>query len=238
MKKVLISLLCISLLVVGCNKPGDKENKKAETAKATSAKVDVIKDEGLDVTYAITEDNKVVFTIKNNGKEIIDNVLLNIAYFDKDEQLMSTSNYYTRNLEAGKQSYVVAEFPRDYVKYEVKIPDSIKVRVYKEVYGKKSVDVYTSKVTATNTKTKNDNTVLNITVTNNSGVILNDVELTTLFYKGDKIVGAAAGYVTNVGKTETTTVSVPFIIKGETGEALKYDKAETVVNSASKNKAA
>ena len=113
MKKIVIGLICLSLLVVGCGKNTDKDKKETKALQASDAKVEILKDSGLDVNSAITKDNKIVFTVKNTGKETFDNILFNIAYYDKEDKLIATANSYTRNLQAGKSSIVVADFPRD-----------------------------------------------------------------------------------------------------------------------------
>ncbi len=233
MKKILIGLICVTFLVAGCGKEESKTTSEKTVAKTEDVKVNISTDDGLSVNSDFSSDQKTVFTVKNEGKEIIDNIIFNIAYYDKDNKLIATSNAYTRNVQANKTAKVVVEFPRDYAKYNTIVPNKMEVTVNKEIAETKSAKVYTDKVSATTSAIKGDTSNLKLTVKNTSGVVLDDVEVVTIFYKGDKVVGATTSYLTSVKQVGTTTIALPYYTDGEEGKQLEYDKVETTVNAAS-----
>lgn len=228
-RNLLVFGACAMFLFTGCF----SSNKTSSTKEVTDVKVKINKTEGLSVENYFTENDEIIYVVKNTGKEIIDYVNIDVAFYDAKGNLIKTDKQYVRNIEAGKENVVkmnLAELTED---GKSNLPKRIEVALNKTVYSTKFETTYSSKVEGKIAKTDKEGQ-LNLTLTNNSGVTLNDLSAAVVFYKASKPVNVEMVNVQSVEATASQTVYVPTVVKDEKTAYLDYDEVKVVINNASK----
>lgn len=229
MKKNLLVLgACAIFLMTGCFAKNDSDVKKA-----SDVDVKYNATEGVDVNYFYTNNNEVIFSIKNTSKEVIDYISLDIAFYNEKGDLVRTDKQYVRNLSANGESFVKINLTEMTENGKGELPNKIEVAVNKTVYDSKFETIYTDKVEGKIEKTDNEGQ-LNLTLTNNSGVTLDDLSAVVVFYKDGKPVDLYSVNATSVGDNHTEIVYVPSVVKDENSSYLEYDEVKVIINNASK----
>ena len=225
-KKVLLLSACAVLLFTGCG-----NNKKTTNNSSKKAiKVNINEVANLNVDYVIKGED-VILDITNTGKDAIDYVNVDVAVYNSKGKLVSVEKQYVRNLAAGKESVIKVylnnsgDTDKDIAKVEVALN--------KVNYETKVETSYADKVSGKVEKTETDGQ-LALTITNESGETLNDLNAVVVFYKGNDIVDIYSVSAQNVEATYTDTIYVPMDNSGETSTYIDYDDAKVVINNASK----
>lgn len=227
-KKILFMSACALLLFTGCF--GSKTTTKNETKEV---KVKINETEGLNADYSITSNNEIVLSIKNNGSELIDYINVDIAMYDEKGNLMKTEKQYARNVMSGASNVVKSSLINASEEAnDVKVPSKVEVVLNKTIYSTKFETVYSDKITGAVEKTETDGQ-LNLTITNNSGVTIDDLSAAVVFYKDGKMIDIYNISLQSVAESKTETVYVPTAKSEGSISYISYDKAEVVINNAS-----
>lgn len=230
MKKNLLVLgACAIFLMTGCF--ASKKSTSNKNASDIAIKNNVT--EGVEVKHYYTNNDEVIFLIKNTSKELIDYISLDIAFYNTKGDLARTEKQYARNLNTGSESIVKVNLKEMTEDGAGELPKKIEIAVNKVVYSSKYETIYTDKVEGKVEKTDTEGQ-LNLTITNNSGVTLDDLSAAVVFYKGGNPVDLYAVNVSSVEGTHTEIVYVPSVVKNETSSYLDYDEVKVIINNASK----
>ena len=171
--------------------------------------------------------------LTNKGKDIVDYVNIDVAFYDNNGNLMKTEKQYVRNIVAGTTNYAKLSLGQMDEKGNTTLPAKIEFALNKTVYSTKFEDVYTDKVSGTVEKSENEGE-LNLTINNTSGQKLDDVTAAVVFYKDSKPVDVQTFSFQNVDTTASQQLYVSTVVDGETTKMLDYDDAKVVINNASK----
>lgn len=229
-KKLLLLSTCALFLFTGCF--GSKKESNTPT-KASDVEVKTNKTEGLELKTYYTHNDEIIFSVQNTGKEVVDYVNIDVAFYDKDGNLIKTEKQYLRNMDVKHDGIVKMSLSQYDGTGNNSLPHKIEIALNKTIYDTKFETIYTDKVSATVSKTDVDGK-LNLNVTNNSGEILNDVSVAVVFYKDSKPVDVQNTSFQSVGTNVTQEIYVPTMTAKEGTKTLEYDEVKTVVNNASK----
>ncbi len=228
-RNLLILGVCSLFLVTGCF--SSKTDKKTE--KTSDIKVEENKVEGLEISNYYTDNKEMIFVIKNTSKELIDYASIDIALYNAKGNLMKTEKQYVRNLNVNAENVIKVNLVDYSEKGSTDLPAKVEYAINKVIYSTKFETVYSDKVEGTVTKSETDGQ-LNLTITNNSGVTLDDLSAAVVFYKNGKPIDLYQVNTSSVGATYTDTVYVPSVVKKETSNFITYDDAKVIINNASK----
>lgn len=212
MKKTLI--ICTMLLcITGCKK---------ETKNDINKFID--KDINLEVIKSV--DDSLILDVKSTNEEIIDLLNIDLAFYNKDE-LVSVKEVYLRNLLKDQESFLNVELPKE--KDEILEYTKIDIKTHKNIYEEKSTENYIDKI---ETSYKKNDDGIAITVKNNSGFNLNNIDLAIEFIKDNKIIALKNTSLVNVGLSKDINIYPPFKDLKE----IEFDDIKININSAIKNK--
>lgn len=212
MKKTLI--ICTMLLcITGCKK---------ETKNDINKFID--KDINLEIIKSV--DDSLILDVKSTNEEIIDLLNIDLAFYNKDE-LVSVKEVYLRNLLKDQESFLNVELPKE--KDEILEYTKIDIKTHKNIYEEKSTENYIDKI---ETSYKKNDDGIAITVKNNSGFNLNNIDLAIEFIKDNKIIALKNTSLVNVGLSKDINIYPPFKDLKE----IEFDDIKININSAIKNK--
>ena len=229
-QKLFLLSACMIFLMTGCF--GTK-NEKKEVKKASDVTVKVNKTEGMDLKTYFTENNEIIFDVTNTGSDIIDYLNIDVAFFDKDGNLMKTDKQYLKNITSKKQDFVKLSLAQYDEKGTITLPTRIEISLNKTIYSTKFETVYNDKVTGEVAKTDTDSQ-LSLNLSNNSGETLDDVAAAVVFYKDSKPVDVQVSSFQSVGTSASQTIYVPTISSDNGVKQLDYDETKVIINNASK----
>ena len=227
-KNLLVFSLCAIVLFTGCFGSKKESSKTASDVKIVENKTD-----DLEAKTYFTKNNEVIFEITNKGKDIVDYVNIDVAFYDNNGNLMKTEKKYFRNIVAGTTNYAKLSLGQMDEKGNTTLPAKIEFALNKTAYSTKFEDVYTDKVSGAVEKSENEGE-LNLTINNTSGQKLDDVTAAVVFYKDSKPVDVQTFSFQNVDTTASQQLYVSTVVDGETTKMLDYDDAKVVINNASK----
>lgn len=220
MKKVLFGI-CALVLFTGCF--------AAKTSNGIKVKVNGADNVSLD--YVIVDDSNIIVTAKNTSDKEIDYVTLNLAVYDKEGKLIEVEKQYLRNLIANQENIIKIPLT-DLAANEDTKAAKVEMAVKAVNYENKVEVAYTDKVEGKVEKTDNEGQ-LNLTITNNSGVTVDDLSASVVFYKDSKIVDLYSISAQKVDATYNDTVYVPVKNDKENVSFIEYDDVKVVINNAS-----
>ena len=91
-KNLLVFSLCAIVLFTGCFGSKKESSKTASDVKIVENKTD-----DLEAKTYFTKNNEVIFEITNKGKDIVDYVNIDVAFYDNNGNLMKTEKQYVIN---------------------------------------------------------------------------------------------------------------------------------------------
>lgn len=222
MKKILKILLCIYVLlsVVGCGTT-KKEEKSNFNFK-------INKYDGITIDSINTNNNEIIFDIKNEKNNSIENANANIAIFDKNGDLIKTEKQYIKDISINRE-YI---FKISLANEENKEVSKVEVTITKNNYNNSNEKKYNDKVSGTVKKIENNSNQLEVIFTNTSGVNVGIVEATVLYLKNSKIVNVSSLVLQNLAETKIEKVYVPTIKNDDKYQVIDYDEAKVIINTA------
>lgn len=227
-RKLLVFGACAIFLFTGCFSTNGNDGKR----DVTDVKVKINKTENLSVESYFTDNDEIIYVVKNTGKEIIDYINIDVAFYNKKGDLIKTNKQYVRNLEAGKENVVKMSLTEITDEGKSELPNKIEVALNKTTYSTKFETTYTSKVEGKVEKTDKEGQ-LKLTLTNNSGVTVGELSAAIVFYKKSKPVNVEMVNIQSVEATTSQIVFVPTIVKNEQTAYVNYDEVKVVINNAS-----
>lgn len=229
-KKLLLLSTCAIFLVTGCF--GSKKESNTPT-ESSDVKIKTNDTEGLELKTYLTENNEIVFSVKNTGKELVDYINIDVAFYDKKGNLLKTEKQYLRNMNVNQEGFakmLLAQYDQE---GNSTLPHKIEISLNKTVYTSKYETVYNDKVEANVSKT-DDNGKLALNVKNNSGETLNEVNIAVVFYKDSKPVDIQITSFQSLEATASQDIYIPNVTSENGIDTLKYDEVKAIVNNASK----
>lgn len=232
MKKLFLSLLCGGLvlgLATGCGTSSD-DSKKYD--------INISADENIEVkTYVDYDKDYLIVYLTNNNDYNIANLEVDAKFYDANgNNVGDDSDTFLDFVSGGNYVYTV-DLPHDN-DYNNYVPDKIDLSIkvdeeYQDIVG--GGTLYNDKVATSYIKSGDE---IEVTIKNNSGVELNNVDVAVLFMKNGKpiYVEDISAYL-EVGESETESIDIP-----EDWEAsensdedviIDFDTIEFVVNRAS-----
>lgn len=227
-KKILVLTMCALFLFAGCSK-ANNDNKESKEAKIN---IKANQTEGLTYETYFTGNNELIIAVTNTSEGFIDHVGIGIATYDKKGNLLKVDNQFLRNIEKGKKGFIKASLVEFGTENDKNLPAKVEIVLNKAVYESKTEEVYTDKISGTLDKT--DDGKLSLTINNTSGETLSSLEAAVIFYKDSKPVDLFQVNEIDLGASKTEEVYIPMVINKDKTEYITYDKAEFVVNNASK----
>lgn len=216
-KNLFLFSLSLMLLFTGC---------LTSSKKDVTNDIDIkINESDFGVDYLINKNNELIVYATNNSSETINYLIIDIAFFDSDNNLIKVEKEYIHNALAGSVSYSKINIVNDN-----KPVSKIEIALNKEVYDADE-KIYTNQVIGTLTSIEEGK--LNLNIENNSGVILDEVLATIIFYKDNKIVDIFPTALLNVETVASQEISVPVYKDGESYSYIDYDDYKVIINNAS-----
>lgn len=216
-KNLFLFSLSLMLLFTGC---------LTSSKKDVTNDIDIkINESDFGVDYLINKNNELIVYATNNSSETINYLIIDIAFFDSDNNLIKVEKEYIHNALAGSVSYSKINIVNDN-----KPVSKIEIALNKEVY-EADEKIYTNQVIGTLTSIEEGK--LNLNIENNSGVILDEVLATIIFYKDNKIVDIFPTALLNVETVASQEISVPVYKDGESYSYIDYDDYKVIINNAS-----
>lgn len=216
-KNLFLFSLSLMLLFTGC-----LTSSKKDVANDIDIKIN---ESDFGVDYLINKNNELIVYATNNSSETINYLIIDIAFFDSDNNLIKVEKEYIHNALAGSVSYSKINIVND-----DKPVSKIEIALNKEVYDADE-KIYTNQVIGTLTSIEEGK--LNLNIENNSGVILDEVLATIIFYKDNKIVDIFPTALLNVETVASQEISVPVYKDGESYSYIDYDDYKVIINNAS-----
>lgn len=229
-KKLLLLSTCAIFLFTGCF--GSKKESDNPTT-ISDVKIKTNNTEGLELNTYLTDNNEIILSVKNTGKEVVDYINVDVAFYDKEGNLIRTDKQYLRNMNADQEGLVKMLLAQYDQEGNSTLPYQIEIVLNKTIYTSKYETIYTDKVEATVSKSDTEGQ-LNLNVKNNSGETLDDVQIAVVFYKDSKPVDLQIASFQSVGSTTSQEIYIPTITSGTEIKTLDYDDVKAVVNNASK----
>jgi hypothetical protein len=227
MKKNLgIISLGILFLLTGCF---SKTTKEVSTVQDVDVKI--TKDDALAVEYMYNDNNEIILSVTNNSNNNINFIYVDMAFFDKDDNLIKVEKQYIHNIAAGANNLVKASLYD--TNSESKLPYRIEIVLNTTNYETEYETVYTNQVTGSVVLAEEGR--LNLNILNNSGVILDEVSATVVFYKEGKIIDISQVVISNVEASATGVVYIPVVETDGVYSSIDYDDVQVVINNASKS---
>lgn len=216
-KNLFLFSLSLILIFTGC---------LTSSKKDVTNNIDIkINESNLGIDYLINKNDELIVYVTNNSNETINYLIIDIAFFDSDNNLIKVEKEYIHNALAGSVSYSKTNIVND-----DKPVSKIEIALNKEVY---EVDekIYTNQVIGTLTSIEEGK--LNLNIENNSGVVLDEVLATIIFYKDNQIIDIFPTTLLNVEMSASQEIPVPIYKDGESYFYIDYDNYKVVINNAS-----
>lgn len=229
-KKLLLLSTCAIFLFTGCF--GSKNESDTPT-KASDVEIKTNDTEGLELKTYFTENNEIIFSIKNTGEEVVDYINIDVAFYDKEGNLLKTEKQYLRNMnvnQEGLAKMLLAQYDQE---GNSTLPYKVEIALNKTIYASKYETIYNDKIDATVSKTDVDGKLV-LDVKNNSGQTLDEVNIAVVFYKDSKPIDIQTASFQSVGATTSQEIYVPSVTSEEGTNTLEYDEVKAIVNNASK----
>ena len=208
---VLIVLAIISTAIIaGCsmmkNNPNNNSNNQnstafesSDTSKATKSvdsgsKIDEA-EKNIEVKAEQTETKKLCVFLKNNNTFVIDDLKLEVVFYDDNDKPIDTDSDGHDMILPGATVVSQIEAPTKYKRFETNVTVELGINSNYENHSKNIKLEY---------NTSDDGAIAQ--VTNNDSVKIDEVELKAVFYKKNKIVDVSFDediYDLRPGKTET-----------------------------------
>jgi hypothetical protein len=221
MKKVLFGI-CALVLFTGC----------FATKSSNELKNKIDGNDAISLDYAIVNNSSIIVTAKNKSDKALDYVTLNLAIYDKAGKLIGVEKQYLRNLVANQENIIKIPLTDVGTNDDAKAA-KVEIAVKTLNYENSAETAYTDKVEGTVEKTDNEGQ-LNLTITNNSGVTVDDLNAAVVFYKDSKVVDLYSVAVQKIGATYNDTVYVPVQNNSkENVSFIEYDDVKVIINNAS-----
>jgi hypothetical protein len=228
MKKNLgIISLGILFLLTGCF----SKTTTKEVSTVQDVDVKITKDDALAVEYMYNDNNEIILSVTNNSNNNINFIYVDMAFFDKDDNLIKVEKQYIHNIAAGANNLVKASLYD--TNSEAKLPYRIEIVLNTTNYETEYETVYTNQVTGSVVLAEEGS--LNLNILNNSGVILDEVSATVVFYKEGKIIDISQVVISNVEASATGVVYIPVVETDGVYNSIDYDDVQVVINNASKS---
>jgi hypothetical protein len=229
MKKNLgIISLGILFLLTGCF----AKTTTKEVSTVQDIDVKIAKDDALAVEYMYNDNDEIILSVTNNSNNNINYVYVDMAFFDKDDNLIKVEKQYIHNIAAGANNLVKVSL-YDTNSDEAKLPYRIDIVLNTTIYETEYESVYTNQVTGSVVLAEEGR--LNLNILNNSGVVLDEVTATVVFYKEGKIIDISQVVISNVEASATGVVYIPVVETDGVYNSIDYDDVQVVINNASKS---
>ena len=224
LKKLLVLSACVLFLTTGCSLG------KKSSSKDNDLKVQINETENISVDYVISDENNIILNVKNTGDKIIDYVSIDLAAYNSKGKLVSVEKQSLRNLGAGKEN--VIKFPiTDNNDSEVA---KVEIALTKVNYDTAFETSYVDSVEGKIEKSENEGQ-LNLTIKNNSGVTLDDLSASIVFYKDSKMIDLYSISAQGVGEEYTEVIYIPTTATTNSEFSyIDYDDVKVIINNASK----
>lgn len=229
-QKLLLLSACAIFLVTGCF--GSK-NKSDIPTQASDVKIKTNDTEGIELKTYLTNNNEIIFDVKNVGEEVIDYLNIDVAFYNKQGNLIRTEKQYLRNMNVNQEGFVKMTLAQYDMEGNSTLPYQVEIALNKTIYSAKFETIYTDKVETTVSKTDVDGKLV-LDVKNNSGETLNEVNAVIVFYKDSKPIDVQAASFQSVESTISQEIYVPTVTTEEGSSSLEYDEVKAIVNNASK----
>ena len=219
-KKILLFSICGLILFTGC------VGTKKEVTDVKDIEVKINKEDNLSLDYVLTDNDAIIMTIKNTGSEMIDYVNIDVALFDEKNNLMRVEKNYIRNIGADSENIAKVQLTQiDTNGDNSALPYRVEIALNKTIYSTKYETSYADKVTGSIEETDAEGQ-LNLVLTNESGVVIDDLSAVAVFYKNSKIVDIYNISVQQVGITTNQTIYIPTSLKDGKVSYIDYDDIE------------
>lgn len=227
-KKILLLSICGLVLFTGCF------NNKKDVTDSKNIEFKIDKEENLTLDYSIIDNDNMILTLKNTGNEVIDYVNVDIALFDKEDNLIRVEKQYARNIIANSENVLKVALTQVEENGETStLPYRVEIALNKTIYSTKFETAYSDKISGSVEKAEVDGQ-LNLVITNNSGVVIDDLSAAVVFYKDSKIVDIYTVSAQNVDTTTSQVVYIPTTLKDKQVSYIEYDEVKVVINNASR----
>lgn len=231
---ILISVMCLTGCNSSTNAKDDTTNEKKENT--SNYNININADKNIEIkTYVDYEKEYLIVYMKNNNSYNIGYFETKAIYYDKNGNQVGEDDTTSFEFKSGSDYVVALDLPYD-SDYNYFVPDRIDLTLDIDEEYQSIMDdstLYNNKITTSYKKVGNE---IEITITNDSGKELNNVELAVLFMKNNKPIAIDELSGTfDIGETYTESIEIPIDEEKSENEdvLIKYDSIKIVVNRAS-----
>lgn len=229
-RKILLLSTCAIFLFTGCF---SSKNKSNDLNNAEDIKIKINDTKDLKLNTYFTDNSELIFSVTNKGSELIDYVNIDVAFYDEKGNLIRTDKQYARNINVNQENFSKMNLVQYDEKGNIILPYKIEVVLNKTIYSSKYETTYNDKIEA-NVSKSDEEGQLNLNIKNNSGEVLDDINVAVVFYKDSKPVNVQVSSFQSVESTTSQIIYVPTVISDDNVKMLDYDDVKVVVNNASK----
>ena len=137
MKKIILLLVVGLCFITGC------EQKKEE--EQNELKINHFASEDTKIESFITKDNQLVIYLENNSSSMVDFYDIDVAIYNKDNELLKTGEPFLKNILVNSSGYASIDLPKDEKENVIDI-SKIDVKVHENRYDLKTSDNYKDKI--------------------------------------------------------------------------------------------
>lgn len=173
----------------------------------------------------LNTDKNLILCLNNQNKSTIPNVYIYVVFYDGENNIIGI-DYTTIEILMGEaERYITfTKTPENF--------ERVDTFITKEYFGDSTNTILNDKISYEIKENKEDYTV-DIEVKNNSDREIDIAEFSIIYYDVDgNILDVENKYSFDIKKNRTDTISLYGIWNYETGEEIKYDHYEIILNSA------
>lgn len=219
MKKILISTIGLLLFFTGCSNL--KKDDEIRVVKYNNSKIDL--------KYTVVNDDSIIIETKNNG-ENVDYASINVAAYNSNNELLGVEKQYLHSLVNGQKNLIKISL-NDFISNDDKVSKielNIKPKKYEKNIEKSFISNIEGKIESTDDKDQ-----IKLTLTNNSGVVIDNLNAAVVFTKNGKMVDIYNVNAQSMNDTYSENIYVPLSEnKDGTVSYVDYDDTSIIVNYA------
>ena len=225
--KIVIFMLFGTILFTGCSVGGNDTSKY---------NINIDSDKNIDTkAYVSADKSQMIIYMTNNYEYNIGSIEVEVVYYDKDGNKIDEDSTSLLNVEKGIEVVASADLPKD-SEYNNYVPEKTEIKVtIDEEYQTVTDDINMFNTKVSSTYKKNGKNV-DVTLTNNAGVDLVEVEFAIVYMKHNKLVYVDSERVQlNKGANEKISMEIPVDwSKSEDDDVLiDFDSAKILILRAS-----
>lgn len=219
MKKILISTIGLLLFFTGCSNL--KKDDEIRVVKYNNSKIDL--------KYTVVNDDSIIIETINNG-ENVDYASINVAAYNSNNELLGVEKQYLHSLVNGQKNLIKISL-NDFISNDDKVSKielNIKPKKYEKNIEKSFISNIEGKIESTDDKDQ-----IKLTLTNNSEVVIDNLNAAVVFTKNGKMVDIYNVNVQSMDDTYSENIYVPLSEnKDGTVSYVDYDDTSIIVNYA------